>query len=610
MTVRLKEIQAKLSEPLSSTYSPSPRSKRPLLWHLIISFIVVMFVPIIMITFYYAFIGNRTILDNLKKQGEIDILHDSIYVSTMLESYRHKAYQLTGNEIVIQTVSNDAGEQELGDTSSRNLYEQLFTVMKGDTYTASANIVSDTGNVRYSTHLFPPTYDVRYQSRDMKPFFSLSTVDSSTATMMSLDNRYASDTNRIAGINIFRRIRTPDGTGVGYGIVDIFLDSFYKDININGIFSDVILIDRENFLASSLLHTDKYGSFSVFPQLSQLRADRLVRLGSQQDGSTMISWAPVSGTMFSLVGITETTSYTRNLQEFFSIVALVSMIGLVLSGVLAYIFSRRISKPVAHLVQAMHTVETGDFTVRTQETGIREIALLEEAFSRMIEQILELLKLTKEEEEKLKEAERKALESQMNPHFLYNTLNTITALAKLHGEQEILTISTKLGALLRNSIDTRESLVPLRDSLTMVENYLAIQKIRFGDKLKVSYEIDSSLLDVRTPKLMIQPFVENAIIHGLEPKTGIWKLVLRIERKDDNIFVSIWDNGIGFPQGMLPVSMESFAESRHCGMYNVYRRLKIHYGDDADIRIASVPGTETCVELSFPMEFPIEGVRQ
>ncbi|AEC01416.1 sensor histidine kinase [Parasphaerochaeta coccoides] len=602
MTPQRKGIRTKFSVLRPKAHSFSSHRQRSLLVQLITSFIIVMFVPIVMLTFYYIVIGNKTILENLKKQGESDILHDSILVTRMLESYRHKTYLLTTNELIIQAVTPNPGDDATGEISSKDIYEELFSIMKGDTYIASANIVSDTGNIRYSTHLFPAAYDVRYQSRDMKPFFTLSLADSTTASLMSLDNRYASDANRLAGINIFRRIRQPDGTGVGYGIVDIFLDSFYKDININGIFSDVILIDRENFLASSLLHTERYGSFSTFPNLSRIRADRLVRMGSRQDGNAMISWAPITGTAFSIVGITETASYTRNIQEFFSIVAMVSVIGLALSGVLAYIFSRTISRPVEHLVQSMRTVENGEFTVSPTESHIKEIAQLDDAFSRMIEQIVELLRLTREEEEKLKEAERKALESQMNPHFLYNTLNAITALAKLHGEQEILTITTKLGMLLRNSIDTQQSTVTLRDSLTMIENYLAIQKIRFGDKLKVTWHVDESLLDIHTPKLIIQPFVENSIIHGLEPKRGEWKLAILVEKREGFIFISIRDNGVGFPPEGVPETLEEFAESDHCGMYNVYRRLKLHYGDAADIQISSIPNKETCVILSFPLE--------
>lgn len=602
MTPRLKGILTRLSTAHAGTYPAPSRKQHSLLFHLIISFIIVMFVPIIILTFYYIIIGNKTILENLEKQGEIDVLHDSIFLSRMLESYRHKAYLLTTNNLIVQAVSLGSTTEEQEEISSRTIYEELFQIMKGDTYSASANIVSDTGHIRYSTHLFPQAYDVRYQSRDMKPFFSLSNADTTTASMMSLDNRYASDTGRLAGINIFRRIRTPDGTGIGYGIVDIFLDNLHKDININGVFSDIILIDRENFLASSLLHTDQYGSFSIFPQLSRIRADRLVRMGSQQSGSTILSWAPVNGTVFSLVGIIDTTSYMRNMQEFFSIAVVVFLIGLVFSSILAYIFSHTVSRPVAQLAHAMHTVETGDFSVKPVQSSIREIVLLDKAFNRMIGQLLELLRLTKEEEEKLKEAERKALESQMNPHFLYNTLNTITALAKLRGDQEVLTISTKLGALLRNSIDTRESTVSLRDSLTMVENYLAIQKIRFGDKLEISYRIDESLLSIHTPKLIIQPFVENSIIHGLEPKTGTWKLNIAIERYDDDILVSIEDNGIGFPHGTLPDKLDDLADTPHCSMYNVYRRLKIHYGDKADLQIISEQGRGTCVTLKFPYE--------
>jgi len=234
------------------------------------------------------------------------------------------------------------------------------------------------------------------------------------------------------------------------------------------------------------------------------------------------------------------------------------------------------------------------------ESRIAEIGQLDRTFNAMLGQITELLQLTREEEAKLHEAERKALESQMNPHFLYNTLNTVKAIAKLHDEQDILTITTKLGKLLRSSIDNREAEITLQDSLALTDSYLTIQKIRFGEKLQVTTHLDASLAKERTPKLIIQPLVENAIIHGLEPKLGNWSLSIEARLVAEMVVIKIADNGIGIPSGTLPQDLDELASSEHVGIYNIHRRLKLRYGDKASLVIQSIGGEGTMVILRFP----------
>jgi two-component system sensor histidine kinase YesM len=211
------------------------------------------------------------------------------------------------------------------------------------------------------------------------------------------------------------------------------------------------------------------------------------------------------------------------------------------------------------------------------------------------------LQITREEQANLVEAERQALESQMNPHFLFNTLNTIKALARMHGQEEIYTISIKLGKLLRSTIDNHESECSLKESMSLVDSYLTIQKIRFGEKLHVQLELEESCSDILTPKLIIQPLVENSIVHGLEPKAGEWNIAVRIEKLDTNIRISIEDNGIGIPKGNLPDDLNDLANSSHVGVYNVYRRLVLKYGKHMDFSITSQEGVGTLVTLSFPI---------
>lgn len=195
----------------------------------------------------------------------------------------------------------------------------------------------------------------------------------------------------------------------------------------------------------------------------------------------------------------------------------------------------------------------------------------------------------------MKEAERKALEAQINPHFLYNTLNVITSLAKIHKQEKIQQISVRLGKLLRNAIDNRDAEVTLKESFSLVESYLTIQHIRYGEKLKTSLYLDPSIEDVHTPKLIIQPLIENAIIHGLEMKMGEWIIEVEAKRVDSTIIIRVKDNGIGFDTSLLSVIAKE--NSPHVGLYNIQRRLYLRYKEQASFNILSKIGNGTEVTI-------------
>lgn len=189
----------------------------------------------------------------------------------------------------------------------------------------------------------------------------------------------------------------------------------------------------------------------------------------------------------------------------------------------------------------------------------------------------------------------------MNPHFLFNTLNTIKALARINNQEEIYTITVKLGKLLRSTIDSHESEATLADSIALIDSYLTIQKLRYGEKLVTSIHLDPTCAHIKTPKLVIQPLVENAIIHGLEPKVGNWFLAVRVEAVGRQIQITIEDNGVGFDRTTLPRDLNELANSTHVGVYNVYRRLSLAYQNELEFLIDSTVGKGTIVRIGLPI---------
>ena len=153
---------------------------------------------------------------------------------------------------------------------------------------------------------------------------------------------------------------------------------------------------------------------------------------------------------------------------------------------------------------------------------------------------------------------------------------------------------------MRNAIDNRDGETSLADSFDLIENYVTIQRIRYGEKLHTVVELEDSISSVQTPKLIIQPLVENAIMHGLEPKVGTWRLTVKAVAKANYIEITVADNGVGFPEKLHYSTLLTNEPEKHVGLYNIQRRLELRYGKEAGLTIDSLPNEGTIVRLRIP----------
>jgi two-component system sensor histidine kinase YesM len=574
------------------------RVQRSLFSKLISYFIVVLAIPLGLFAAYYTVTGERNQTRFLMEETAKAIQDDAQSLSSTIEEYRHKAYMISTDPLVVSILREDALQPD--SRESRQLYQRLFDVMKGDTYLASANLVSDSGNVRVSTHRFPDVYDIRYQGND----WDLSNViaqnrDSSlTASTISIGSPRITENGKQVVASIFRRVYDADGTVYGYLVVDLFLDALLGSFGEHQLLGDELLIDTESFHASSLAHPERHGTFYQFPYLAALEGNFSRSVTRMDD--TIVSVQQIGTTALSLAGVVSAVPFEQNMNRWLAAFGLMMCIGIAIATTLAFFFSRTISRPIGELALAMKSVEEGSLETKETHTTIDEFTRLDNSFNAMVTQISNLLEITREEETKLAEAERKALESQMNPHFLFNTLNTIKALAKIHGEEQIYTITIKLGKLLRSAIDNHESECTLEESMALAESYLTIQQIRYGEKLSVTTSIDDRCRKTKTPKLIIQPLVENSVVHGLEPKAGQWHVEVKIGLDGDFVTILITDDGVGFPPPGVPKDLDELANSSHVGVYNVYRRLVLRYGDKMTFAITSEQDRGTAVSIRFP----------
>ena len=273
--------------------------------------------------------------------------------------------------------------------------------------------------------------------------------------------------------------------------------------------------------------------------------------------------------------------------------------------VLAYMISRHITRPVKQLAETMELVEKNylDVSVPTDQK-IVELEILSKGFNNMLSHIQQLLEDVRAEEQEKKALEIKMLQAQINPHFLYNILNVIRWKAMMHGEKSISNMIVSLIKLLEFSGKRVNTFVPIEKELEHASSYLDLIKSQYQDDFDVIYEVDPEALPCYTVKFLLQPLVENAVFHGLEPMEGKGKIFIGIKKAENWIHFQVKDNGVGMSEEM----QRNQSAFRGLGTYNVNERLKKHFGEASMLNIESQPGEGTKIFFKIPVitEAPLE----
>ena len=274
--------------------------------------------------------------------------------------------------------------------------------------------------------------------------------------------------------------------------------------------------------------------------------------------------------------------------------------------IISLFLSSSIVKPVKELQSLMKDVEKGNLDIRYDDEREDEIGQLGQSFNKMIEQIKNLIDKVYMGEKSKREAELRALQTQIQPHFLYNTLDTIHWMALEHEANDIVDMVEALTNLFRISISRGEEIIPYLEEMKHIESYLLVQKVRYEEKL--SYEIlwDERLKEYKVLKLIIQPLVENGIYHGIRKKRGQGKILIKIEIIDNEIIIRVKDNGIGIKPEKLTEIREILKGNKEntgigYGMFNVHERMKLMFGDEYGIEIKSKYKEGTEIILNHPL---------
>lgn len=263
------------------------------------------------------------------------------------------------------------------------------------------------------------------------------------------------------------------------------------------------------------------------------------------------------------------------------------------------------------LVWGMEEVKKGNLKTQVEAETSDEISILIQQFNDMMQRVNTLVHTVESKQILLKEAEIKALQQQINPHFMHNIMETIMGLASEGMDREVIKVSKCMSSMLRYNT-TFENTTTIREELKQVQNYVTVLKIRFEDRFEVYYDVDEECLEYEIVKLTLQPMVENAISHGLRDTYSGGMLRIRIKLEDEKISISIYDNGTGIQKEQLEElnsrlqdtsehPLQYIEQYKSLGILNVHLRFKLYFGDDYSMEIFSKDNRGTCISIEIPI---------
>ena len=357
---------------------------------------------------------------------------------------------------------------------------------------------------------------------------------------------------------------------------------------------------------------DRDGNVVYHPQqqliYSGLKSEDTAHLAELPDGV----WTEKT-VIYSITGIEDSTwrvvgvSYVDELVDL-SVKAMLRICLGVAATVLAaalgtgWVLSRILSRPLAALASAMERFEQdADHFAYEPVSGTREVEELSDSFGHMVHRIQHLMATVREEEVNLRKTELKALQAQINPHFLYNTLDSIAWMCEQGRNADAVNMVHALARLFRISISKGHELIPIRKELEHAESYLQIQKYRYKNQFTYDFKVDESCLDCLCNKITLQPILENAIAHGLDLMVEPGHIDVEVCRDGKDILFRVRDDGVGMDEEQVRHILHSEPGDRTgIGIKNVNDRLRIYFGEGYGLRIESEPDEGTCVEIRMP----------
>ncbi len=459
--------------------------------------------------------------------------------------------------------------------------------------------VGDTGNyfehLKYSTAFIGFNGAVYSSSPDEQGDYDFSEELSMQERITDKNKMYWSDTYLHHGKNVFSAVRylrdIYTGEDLGLLVLDFeerLLFDAYK--NLTGV-QLMIVNDKGQILSArdESLVGQSIGEESYFLKLSPYTDGSF--MADAEGENSLVTFRTVPQMNWFLIERTPVSVLLQDMNQIRNLIMFAAIAILIALFALSYYLSYRISAPLKRLVGSMQQAQSGDFNVSVSVDRTDEIGLLMKKYNTMLSRIDQLLTQVQQENELKRSAEIQALHSQINPHFLYNTLNSIRWMAKTNNVAMVNRMIISLVRLLRKSFRQDQERITFEEELQFLSDYIFIQKVRYGDKFDVVFHIEEEVKSCLTLHLLLQPLLENAIFHGIEPKDGNGLITVSAWLSDDQLWIEIEDDGVG---------MDPDQSSRGLGIRSVEQRIKLHFGEQYGMKLESSRGGGTKITIRIP----------
>ena len=362
---------------------------------------------------------------------------------------------------------------------------------------------------------------------------------------------------------------------------------------------------------------DGSGNIIYHPQLQMiyvgLKEENIKSALSRQAGSyyddfqgerRIMTIKDMSYTGWKIVGISYMDELVENKRYFNNSIFIIVLFGIAFEVVASLFISAKITQPIKMLEKQMKKVESGDFDISVEVKGEDEVKRLSKAFNLMIVRIRQLMEQSIREQEEIRRSELKALQAQISPHFLYNTLDSIVWMNENHHYEGVTNMVVALAKFFRISISKGNEIIDVGDEIEHARSYLVIQQIRYKNKFDFSIKAEPQIYAHKTLKLILQPIIENAIYHGINNLQEKGQIEINVAIEDGNILFQVIDNGYGIKPELLKEILNREPNSLHSsgvGLKNVNERIKLCYGSKYGIELISEMDVGTTVNIRIPL---------
>ncbi|WP_239551345.1 cache domain-containing sensor histidine kinase [Paenibacillus elgii] len=407
-------------------------------------------------------------------------------------------------------------------------------------------------------------------------------------------------------VSLLQKFNTAkDGSPLGViqlSIDERYIADQYAHINI-GHSGEIFIVNKQGTIAS---HSDKsrlYASIGQEPYYSWVIGHEGGRTFSLNGEDNLVVARTYPRLNWIIVGIVPIKEITRDNQILMEKTFYLSLIFVVSAIILTILIARSITRPLNQIKKTVKSVQEGNLDVWLELKERDEIGALAREFNKMVVRTKTLMENMVEEQKKKKEYELAVMQSQINPHFLYNTLESICALADLKRNADIVNIVNQLALFYRGVLSKGSHIISMEDEIIITQTYLEILKVRYGDRLDSRFEIDDNVYKYSTIKLLLQPIVENSINHGLRNKRGKGLIRIQAYVLDGKVRIEVSDNGTGItPQRLRQILKPNpgHYRTKSFGLKSTDERIKLYFGSEYGLEIDSVPGEGTTVRMTLP----------